>query len=37
MPFLIEIVKRAAAQIFFYNALALRYNGAVEKGAFPWS
>ena len=37
MPFRIGIVKRAAAQIFFYNALALRYNGAVEKGAFPWS
>ena len=37
MPFLIEIVKRAVAQIFFYNALLLRYNGAIEKGAFPWS
>ena len=37
MPFRIGIVKRTAAQIFFYNALALRYNGAVEKGAFPWS
>lgn len=37
MPFRIGIVKRAAAQIFFYNALALRYNGVVEKGAFPWS
>ena len=37
MPFLIEIVKRAAAQIFFYNTLLLRYNEGVEKGAFPWS
>ena len=26
MPFRMGIVKRAAAQIFFYNALALRYN-----------
>lgn len=37
MPFLIGIVKRAAAQIWFYNALLLRYNGAAEKGAFPWN
>ena len=37
MPFRIGIVKRAAAQIWFYNARLLRYNGAVEKGAFPWS
>ena len=37
MPFLSRLVKRVAAQIFFYNALVLRYNGVVEKGAFPWS
>lgn len=37
MPFLIGIVKRAAAQIFFYNARLLRYNGAAEKGAFSWN
>lgn len=37
MPFRIGIVKRAAAQISFYNALLLRYNGAAEKGAFPWN
>lgn len=37
MPSIAGIVKRAAAQIFFYNALLLRYNGAAEKGAFPWS
>lgn len=37
MPFRMGIVKRAAAQIFFYNARLLRYNGAAEKGAFPWN
>ena len=37
MPFRIGIVKRAAAQFFFYNTLALRYNRAAEKGAFPWN
>lgn len=37
MPFSTGLVKRAAAQIFFYNARPLRYNGNTEKGAFPWN
>lgn len=37
MPSAARIVKRAAAQIWFYNALLLRYNGAAEKGAFLWN